>query len=114
MEILHGAGGPPVRVLPGGSEYCQEVVRSCDVYVGLIGLRYGSYAAEVIDGLRVGPQTRASYIKNLRNHIEPYPVAAVPLAHLTGAKLTAHYRVLERSGRKDHKAGAGLSPRTVR
>jgi cell division protein FtsN len=44
----------------------------------------------VIDGLRVSPQTRASYIKNLRNHIEPYPVAAVPLAHLTGAKLTAH------------------------
>jgi integrase len=76
--------------------------------------QFGAYAAEVIDGLRVGPQTRASYIKNLRNHIEPYPVAAVPLAHLTGAKLTAHYRVLERSGRKDHQAGAGLSPRTVR
>ena len=76
--------------------------------------QFGVYAAEVIDGLRVGPQTRASYIKNLRNHIETYPLAAVPLAHLTGAKLTAHYRVLERSGRKDHKAGAGLSPRTVR
>jgi integrase len=76
--------------------------------------QFGAYAAEVINGLRVGPQTRASYIKNLRNHIEPYPVAAVPLVHLTGAKLTAHYRVLERSGRKDHKAGAGLSPRTVR
>jgi integrase len=76
--------------------------------------QFGAYAAEVIDGLRIGPQTRASYIKNLRNHIEPYPIAAVPLAHLTGAKLTAHYRVLERSGRKDHKAGAALSPRTVR
>ena len=24
------------------SKYCQDVVRSCDVYVGLIGLRYGS------------------------------------------------------------------------
>src|SRR6201996_3168289 len=24
------------------AEYCREVVRGCDVYVGLIGLRYGS------------------------------------------------------------------------
>jgi hypothetical protein len=38
----------------------------------------------------------------------------VPLALLTGSKLTAHYRVLEQTGRKDHKAGAGLSARTVR
>jgi integrase len=76
--------------------------------------RLVTYGAEVIDGLRIGPQTRASYVKNWRNHIEGYPLAAVPLAQLTGAKLTAHYRVLERSGRKDHKAGEGLSARTVR
>jgi len=76
--------------------------------------RFGAYGAEVIDGLRIGPQTRASYTKNWRNHIEPYPIAAVPLAQLTGVKLTAHYRVLERSGRKDYKAGTGLSARTVR
>ena len=30
------------------------------------------------------------------------------------AKLTAHYRQLEKSGRKDHRAGEGLSARTVR
>ena len=74
----------------------------------------GAYCAEVIDGMRIGPQTKASYVKNLRNHIEPYPVAHVPLAQLTGQRLTAHYRVLEKSGRKDHKAGEGLSARTVR
>ena len=76
--------------------------------------RFGAYGAEHIDGLRVRPQTRASYVKNWRNHIEPYPIADMPLAQLTGVRLTSHYRLLEKSGRKDHKAGEGLSPRTVR
>jgi hypothetical protein len=75
---------------------------------------FGAYGAEVIDGLRVGPQTKASYKKNWRLHVEPYAIAQVPLAQLTGQRLTAHYRVLEKSGRKDHKAGEGLSARTVR
>jgi integrase len=38
----------------------------------------------------------------------------VPLAQLTGVRLTAHYRVLEKSGRKDYRAGEPLSARTVR
>ena len=76
--------------------------------------KFGTYGAEVIDGLRVGPQTRASYMKNWRLHIEPYPIAAVPLAQLTGLRFTTHYRLLEKSGRKDHREGEGLSPRTVR
>ena len=76
--------------------------------------QFGAYGAEVIAAQRIKPQTRASYVKNWRNHIEPYPIAQVPLAQLTGLKLTQHYRVLEKSGRKDHKAGEGLSPRTVR
>jgi hypothetical protein len=76
--------------------------------------RFGAYCAEVIDGMRIGPQTKASYLKNLRNHIEAYPIAAVPLAQLTGQRLTVHYRLLEKSGRKDHKAGEALSARTVR
>jgi integrase len=75
---------------------------------------FGAYGLEVIDGLRIGAQTRASYLKNWRLHVEVYPLASVPLAQLPGAKLTSHYRTLERSGRKDHKAGEGLSPRTVR
>ena len=64
--------------------------------------------------MRVGPQTKASYRKNWRLHVEPYAIAEVPLARLTGQRLTAHYRVLETSGRKDHREGEGLSPRTVR
>jgi integrase len=68
----------------------------------------------VIAGLRLKPQTRASYMKNWRNHIEPYPLASLPLAQVTGAKLTAHYNLLEKSGRKDHRAGEGLSARTTR
>jgi integrase len=74
----------------------------------------GSYGAEVIDGMRLKPQTRASYRKNWRLHVAAYPIAGVPLAQLTGTKLTAHYRVLEKWGRKDHRAGEGLSARTVR
>ena len=75
---------------------------------------FGAYGEEVIDGLRIGPQTKASYKKNWRLHVEPYAIAQVPLAQLAGQRLTAHYRVLEKSGRKDHKAGEGLSARTVR
>src|SRR5262249_16249556 len=76
--------------------------------------KLGTYGREVIGGLRIGPQTRASYLKNWRLHIQPHPVAPLPLAQLTGTKLTAHYRALEKSGRKDHREGEGLSPRTVR
>jgi integrase len=76
--------------------------------------QFGDYGREVIEGLRIGPQTRASYLKNWRLHIEAYPVASLQLAQLTGQKLTSHYRVLEKAGRKDHKAGTGLSARTVR
>jgi integrase len=74
----------------------------------------GAYGEDVIDGLRIGPQTRASYRKNWRLHVMPYPVARLPLAQLTGTRLTSHYRTLEKSGRKDHRAGEGLSARTVR
>jgi integrase len=76
--------------------------------------RLGAYAREVVDGMRLKPQTKASYVKNIRLHLEPYAIAQLPLAQLTGQRLTAHYRQLETSGRKDHRAGEGLSPRTVR
>ena len=74
----------------------------------------GPLGAEIIDGLRLTPQTRASYRKNWRLHVEPYPIAALELPKVTGTKLTLHYRMLERQGRKDYRAGEGLSARTVR
>lgn len=70
--------------------------------------RLGDYGAEVIAGMRIKPQTRASYVKNWRCHVEPYAVAAVPLAQLTGARLTTHYRQLEKAGRKDYRAGRAM------
>src|ERR1019366_7075076 len=43
-----------------------------------------------------------------------YPVAALELGRVTGVRLAGHYRTLESSGRKDFRAGDGLSPRSVR
>jgi integrase len=73
----------------------------------------GAYLEEWLAGLRLAPSTVASYRKNVRLHIEPY-IGTVPLASLTTARIDALYRQLERGGRADHKAGEGLSPRTVR
>jgi hypothetical protein len=61
--------------------------------------KLGAYGREVIEGLRIGPQTRASYSKNWRNHVEPYPVASLELAKVTGLRLTSHYWALEKAGR---------------
>jgi integrase len=66
-----------------------------------------------VDGLRIAESTRASYRKNLRVHVFPH-IGSMPLAKLTTARLNVLYRQLEKSGRQDHKAGSGLSPRTVR
>jgi hypothetical protein len=66
-----------------------------------------------VDGLRIADSTRASYKKNLRLHVFPY-IGSMPLAKLTTARLNVLYRQLEKSGRQDHKAGGGLSARTVR
>lgn len=55
----------------------------------------------------------ASYEKNVRLHVTPH-VGSIPLANLTSTRITALYHQLETSGRADHRAGEGLSPRTVR
>ena len=73
----------------------------------------GSYLATWLDGLRLADSTVASYRKNVRLHIAPH-IGTAPLASLTATRLDALYRELERSGRADHKAGQGLSARTVR
>jgi integrase len=92
----------------------QQAAGRRGAYVEPSNLALGAYGTGVIDGMRLKPQTRASYVKNWRNHIEPYAIAQLPLAQLTGQRLTVHYRQLETSGRKDHRAGEGLSARTVR
>ena len=73
---------------------------------------FGDYLTEWLEGLRLKPSTLSSYRKNVRLHVKPY-LGTVPLASLTGPKLTALYRTLETSGRKDGNDG-GLKPRTVR
>jgi integrase len=74
----------------------------------------GRWLDEWAAGLQLGESTIASYRKNIRLHVRAYPIADIPLASLTSAHLAAHYRLLETSGRKDHRAGEGLSARTVR
>ena len=76
----------------------------------------GEYLATWLDGLRLAPGTMASYRKNVRLHVVPY-IGVLPLASLTSARLTALYRELENSGRRDQKGertGLPLSARTVR
>ncbi len=72
----------------------------------------GEHFTRWLDGLRRGPTTVASYRKNVRLHVIPY-IGDVKLAQLTGTRLTAMYRELESSGRRDTMSG-GLSARTVR
>lgn len=73
----------------------------------------GAYLDEWAAGLRLAPSTVASYRKNIRLHIAP-ELGTVPLAALTTERIDRLYRELERGGRADHRAGEGLSPRTVR
>ncbi|MFI6499873.1 tyrosine-type recombinase/integrase [Nonomuraea typhae] len=74
----------------------------------------GAYLDEWANGLRLKESTIASYKKNIRLHLKPYGIGKMALASLAGPTITAHYRWLEENGRRDHKAGTGLSARTVR
>lgn len=73
----------------------------------------GQWLEQWLDGLQLAPSTMASYRKNVRLHLAPR-LGAVPLQQLTGARISAAYRGMEASGRQDHRAGEGLSKRTVR
>jgi integrase len=66
-----------------------------------------------LDGLRLAPSTKASYEQNFRLHILP-EIGDVKLTQLSGARISALYRKLEKTGRRDHAAGTGLSARTIR
>lgn len=82
-------------------------------YVEPSKLSFGEYLDTWAAGLRLAPSTTSSYEKNIRLHIKPN-LGALPLAAITGAKLSAFYRKLETDGRRDHRAGEGLSARSVR
>ncbi|MBB6174108.1 integrase [Nocardiopsis mwathae] len=84
-----------------------------DEYVDPAKVTFGAYLDEWAKGLRLAPSTTSSYEKNIRLHIEPN-LGAVPLSKITGTKLSAFYRKLETDGRRDHRAGQGLSARSVR
>jgi integrase len=72
----------------------------------------GAYLGTWLDGHPdIGDSTRASYAKNIRLHVVPY-LGTVPLASLTSAKVAGLYRTLLTSGRKDYRAGEGLSAGT--
>lgn len=71
----------------------------------------GAYLDEWLAGLRLAPSTTASYDKNVRLHIKPR-IGAMRLRDLTGVRLSAVYRELERTGRAD--GTGGLSARTTR
>jgi integrase len=76
----------------------------------------GDYLDEWAAGLRLAPSTVSSYRKNIRLHVTPY-VGRIRLSALTSARLTALYRELETSGRRDQKGertGGPLTARTVR
>lgn len=70
------------------------------------------HLGEWLDGLQLGPSTIASYRKNVRLHLVPH-IGQLRLEALTGTRLSALYRDLEATGRRDGKEG-GLSARTVR
>ncbi|HEV2344338.1 MAG TPA: tyrosine-type recombinase/integrase [Actinocrinis sp.] len=91
----------------------REVLSKVDsgTYAEPSKVTFGAYLTDWLDGLRLKPSTMSSYRKNVRLHIAPY-LGSIPLSAITGPKLTALYRTLETSGRKDSTPG-GLKARTV-
>ncbi|SFU03259.1 Site-specific recombinase XerD [Geodermatophilus amargosae] len=73
--------------------------------------RLDAYLAEWIQTQRLSPSTRASYLKNIRLHIDPH-LGAHRVVRLTGPMIDTWMRTLEADGRADGRGG--LSARTVR
>lgn len=70
-----------------------------------------AYLERWLKGQRLRPSTLASYRKNVRLHIAPQ-LGSTPLVRLTGTRINAWLRELEKSGRAD--GTGGLSARTTR
>ncbi len=79
-------------------------------YVKKTSQSVGEYMEEWLDGLRLGPTTVGVYRRLNRLHVDPY-LGKVALQELTSARLSKHYRELERSGWKGRgdRAGLGLN-----
>ncbi len=73
----------------------------------------GEYAELWLQGLRLEASTIQGYRRVIRNHVTPL-LGATRLDRLTSSRLAAHYRFLEREGRRDRKhAGEPLSANSV-
>jgi integrase len=83
------------------------------VHVAPSKITVGQWLDQWLKSLRLAPSTKSSYTKNVRLHLKP-KLGEIPLARLTGTRISALYRDLERDGRQDHKEGSPLSARTVR
>ena len=66
-----------------------------------------------LPALNVRPSTASSYARNLRLHVLP-AIGSVQLQAIDSAHLNRVYRTLVTSGHRGHRAGEGLSPRSVR
>jgi integrase len=73
----------------------------------------GDYLDKHLEALDVRATTRDGYRRKIDNHIRPH-LGSRPLAEITRQDLERLYRTLRTKGRTDHKAGAGLSPASVR
>lgn len=93
------------------AEINAEVHRGAHVVSAKITV--GQWLDRWLSGLRLAPSTKSSYAKNVRLHIKPQ-LGQIQLARLTGTRISALYRDLERTGRQDHLSGSPLSARTVR
>lgn len=66
------------------------------------------YADQWVNGLRLESSTIEGYKKIIRNHITP-ALGAIHIDKLTATRIAAHYRELEKSGRRD-QCGYGKPP----
>lgn len=98
---------------PAAAKALREALAQLDAgtHVAPNRITVQQHLGEWLDGLRKSPSTVASYRKNMRLHVVPH-IGALRLDQVTGTRLTALYRQLEREGRVD--GAGGLSARTVR
>ncbi len=85
-----------------------------NTYMSPTKLTIEQYLNQWLDGLRLRPGTMQGYRRNARLHVVPY-IGGIQLDRLTGTRLSALYRQLEKDGFRRGKLSGqrGLSGRTV-